>query len=156
MDIERLAGTTLGNYDIGEQEGLHFFSMEYVDGLPLDELVRTKGRLEADEAVSIISQAVRVDRSAPARPPAPAKRGLSRRGRLVIAAVLIAVLAFQIAAILAVFAILSSFDYDSLKTTISQAVEEYPCPAAMEAARRGTPVLFGEGNRKGCLQPGRF
>jgi len=153
MDIERLAGTTLGNYDIGEQEGLHFFSMEYVDGLPLDELVRTKGRLEADEAVSIISQAVRVDRSAPARPPAPAKRGpsrrgLSRRGRLVIAAVLIAVLAFQIAAILAVFAILSSFDYDSLKTTISQAVEEDPCPAAMEAARRGTPVLFTEENRK--------
>jgi serine/threonine protein kinase len=44
-------------YDIGEEEGLHFFSMEYVDGKPLDELVRGKGRLTADEAIEIISQA---------------------------------------------------------------------------------------------------
>jgi serine/threonine protein kinase len=44
-------------YDIGQEEGLHFFSMEYVDGQSLDEIVRKRGSLEAGEAIDIISQA---------------------------------------------------------------------------------------------------
>ena len=43
-------------FDIAEEEGLHFFSMEYMDGRTLDEILREAGRLKADEAIRIISQ----------------------------------------------------------------------------------------------------
>jgi serine/threonine protein kinase/Tfp pilus assembly protein PilF len=44
-------------HDIAEEEGLHFFSMEYMEGKTLDELLKEKGRLEPGEAIRIISQA---------------------------------------------------------------------------------------------------
>jgi hypothetical protein len=46
-------------YDIGEAEGLPFFSMEYVRGSSLSELVRRQGRLDPSTAVSYILQAAR-------------------------------------------------------------------------------------------------
>jgi serine/threonine-protein kinase len=44
-------------HDIAEEKGLHFFSMEYIEGRTLDKLLEEKGRLEVDEAIRIISQA---------------------------------------------------------------------------------------------------
>lgn len=46
-------------YDIGEAEGLPFFSMEYVRGSSLSEVVRRQGRLDPQTAVSYILQAAR-------------------------------------------------------------------------------------------------
>ena len=46
-------------YDFGEDAGLHFFSMEWVRGGPLDHLIREKGRLEPRLAVSYAVQAAR-------------------------------------------------------------------------------------------------
>ena len=46
-------------HDIGEQEGLHFFSMEYVQGQSLGDLVKKQGPLPANEAVSHVIQAAR-------------------------------------------------------------------------------------------------
>ncbi|HKY03261.1 MAG TPA: serine/threonine-protein kinase [Blastocatellia bacterium] len=43
-------------YDIGEVEGQHFLSMEYVDGEDLGSLLRRIGRLPSDKAVEIASQ----------------------------------------------------------------------------------------------------
>jgi serine/threonine-protein kinase len=43
-------------YDIGEVEGQHFLSMEYVDGEDFASLLRRIGRLPADKAVEIASQ----------------------------------------------------------------------------------------------------
>ncbi|HVG20907.1 MAG TPA: serine/threonine-protein kinase, partial [Blastocatellia bacterium] len=43
-------------YDIGEVEGQHFLSMEYVDGEDLASLLRRIGRLPADKAVEIANQ----------------------------------------------------------------------------------------------------
>ncbi len=40
-------------YDIGEVEGLHYISMEYVDGEDLSVLLRRIGRLPADKAIEI-------------------------------------------------------------------------------------------------------
>src|ERR1017187_5994491 len=40
-------------YDIGESDGLHFISMEYVDGEDLQSLLRRIGRLPHDKAVEI-------------------------------------------------------------------------------------------------------
>ncbi|MDR3699551.1 MAG: serine/threonine-protein kinase [Candidatus Sulfopaludibacter sp.] len=40
-------------YDIGQIDGLHFISMEYVDGEDLSSLLRRIGRLPADKAVEI-------------------------------------------------------------------------------------------------------
>jgi serine/threonine-protein kinase len=40
-------------YDIGESDGLHFISMEYVDGEDLASLLRRIGRLPHDKAVEI-------------------------------------------------------------------------------------------------------
>jgi len=40
-------------YDIGEIEGLPFFTMEYVDGEDLGSLLRRIGRLPGDKAVEI-------------------------------------------------------------------------------------------------------
>lgn len=46
-------------YDFGEDAGRHFFSMEWVQGGPLDHLIREKGRLEPRLAVSYALQAAR-------------------------------------------------------------------------------------------------
>ena len=46
-------------YDFGEDTGLHFFSMEWVRGGPLDHLIREKGRLESKLAASYAVQAAR-------------------------------------------------------------------------------------------------
>ena len=40
-------------YDVGEVEGLHFLSMEYIDGEDLASLLRRIGRLPADKALEI-------------------------------------------------------------------------------------------------------
>ncbi|UCD57962.1 MAG: protein kinase, partial [Candidatus Hydrogenedentota bacterium] len=44
-------------FDIAEEEGLHFFSMQYVEGKSLDAVLKEKGRLDVDEAIRIIIQA---------------------------------------------------------------------------------------------------
>jgi len=46
-------------YDIGEQDGMHFFSMEFVEGQSLNDLVRKEGKLDAEMAVGYILQAAR-------------------------------------------------------------------------------------------------
>jgi hypothetical protein len=46
-------------YDIGEANGVPFFSMEYVRGHSLSDLVRRQGRLDPQTAVSYILQAAR-------------------------------------------------------------------------------------------------
>jgi serine/threonine protein kinase len=46
-------------YDIGEQTGTHFFSMEFVSGQSLMDLVRKEGKLDAEVAVGYILQAAR-------------------------------------------------------------------------------------------------
>ena len=43
-------------YDIGEVDGLHFLSMEFVDGEDLSSLIRRIGRLPEDKAVEIARQ----------------------------------------------------------------------------------------------------
>jgi serine/threonine protein kinase len=43
-------------YDIGEVDGQHFLSMEYVDGEDLASLLRRIGRLPSDKAVEIAGQ----------------------------------------------------------------------------------------------------
>ena len=43
-------------YDIGETEGLHFISMEYVDGEDLASLLRRIGRLPPDKGLDIARQ----------------------------------------------------------------------------------------------------
>src|SRR5207302_4726405 len=40
-------------YDIGEVEGQHFISMEYIDGEDLSTLLRRIGRLPGDKAIEI-------------------------------------------------------------------------------------------------------
>jgi eukaryotic-like serine/threonine-protein kinase len=44
-------------YDVGEDVGLPFIAMEYVDGETLAELLLRRGRLEPDEAVALVLQA---------------------------------------------------------------------------------------------------
>jgi hypothetical protein len=46
-------------YDIGEDKGIHFFSMEYVPGPNLAELVRRDGPLDAAQAAGYVLQAAR-------------------------------------------------------------------------------------------------
>jgi serine/threonine-protein kinase len=43
-------------YDIGEVDGRHFLSMEYVDGEDLASLLRRIGRLPSDKAVDVARQ----------------------------------------------------------------------------------------------------
>src|SRR5207247_1610689 len=43
-------------YDIGETEGQHFLSMEYVDGEDLGSLLRRIGRLPPDKALEVARQ----------------------------------------------------------------------------------------------------
>lgn len=44
-------------HDIGEDQGLQFFSMEYVEGRALDTILEHKGTMDADEAIKIVTQA---------------------------------------------------------------------------------------------------
>ena len=44
-------------FDISIQEDLHFFSMEYVEGKTLDDVLKEKGKLTVGEAVRIMTQA---------------------------------------------------------------------------------------------------
>lgn len=46
-------------YDFGEDHRLHYFSMEFVDGKSLGELVKKKGKLDPEEAVGYTLQAAR-------------------------------------------------------------------------------------------------
>ncbi len=46
-------------YDIGEESGTHFFSMEFVPGQSLMELVKSEGKLDIEVAVGYILQAAR-------------------------------------------------------------------------------------------------
>ncbi|MGL4424559.1 MAG: serine/threonine-protein kinase [Gemmataceae bacterium] len=46
-------------YDIGEDRGTHFFSMEFVNGKSLMELVKSEGKLDIEVAVGYILQAAR-------------------------------------------------------------------------------------------------
>ena len=46
-------------YDIGEDKGIHFFSMEYVKGQNLHALVKGHGKLDADVAAGYVVQAAR-------------------------------------------------------------------------------------------------
>ncbi|MEW6368142.1 MAG: protein kinase [Acidobacteriota bacterium] len=43
-------------YDIGESAGVHYVSMEYLDGTTLAEMLRTHGRLSADDGIPIVKQ----------------------------------------------------------------------------------------------------
>ncbi|MBW3671519.1 MAG: protein kinase [Acidobacteria bacterium] len=44
-------------YSIGEDQGRHYFVMEYVSGRPLDNIIRERGRLDSTQAAQIILQA---------------------------------------------------------------------------------------------------
>jgi tetratricopeptide (TPR) repeat protein/predicted Ser/Thr protein kinase len=44
-------------FDITEEQDLHFFSMEYIEGTTLDKILEERGKLELNEAARIISQA---------------------------------------------------------------------------------------------------
>jgi hypothetical protein len=46
-------------YDFGQQDGLHYFSMEFVDGRTLGELLKERGRLDAEVAAGYVLQAAR-------------------------------------------------------------------------------------------------
>ncbi len=46
----------VGVYDVGEEEGIHYFVMEYVEGKNLKEVIREKGTLPINEAVNIAKQ----------------------------------------------------------------------------------------------------
>ncbi|WP_070151921.1 serine/threonine-protein kinase [Sphingobium phenoxybenzoativorans] len=43
-------------YDVGEAEGVPYIAMEYVDGLPLDQLLGTEGRLGLERALRLGAQ----------------------------------------------------------------------------------------------------
>ncbi|MFH1626225.1 MAG: serine/threonine-protein kinase [Pseudomonadota bacterium] len=44
-------------YDIGEEDGVHFFSMEYIKGKTLEDLLKEEGFLDVERAIEIIAQA---------------------------------------------------------------------------------------------------
>lgn len=46
-------------YDVGSDRGVHFFSMEFVNGRTLAELVKEHGKLDAEEAAGYVLQAAR-------------------------------------------------------------------------------------------------
>lgn len=46
-------------YDLGVDDGTHFFAMEYVQGQPLSDIVTEHGRLDAEIAVGYVLQAAR-------------------------------------------------------------------------------------------------
>jgi predicted Ser/Thr protein kinase len=46
-------------YEVGEESGRHFFSMEYVEGLTVLDIIDRRGFLENEEALSVTLQAAR-------------------------------------------------------------------------------------------------
>lgn len=46
-------------YDIGLDHGLHYFSMEYIDGEPLSALLKREGRIDPEVAAGYVLQAAR-------------------------------------------------------------------------------------------------
>ncbi len=46
-------------YDLGQDADIHFFSMEFVRGCSLDELIKKEGKLDAEVAVGYVLQAAR-------------------------------------------------------------------------------------------------
>jgi serine/threonine protein kinase len=42
-------------YDQGSENGIHYISMEYLEGLDLHHMIRDKGRLSTEESINIIS-----------------------------------------------------------------------------------------------------
>jgi serine/threonine-protein kinase len=76
-------------YDIGEVEGLHYISMEYIDGEDLAVLLRRIGRLPADKAVEIARKvcaglAAAHDKGVLHRDLKPANIMIDGRGQVVI------------------------------------------------------------------------
>ena len=74
-------------YDIGEFDGLHFLSMEYVDGEDLASLLKRIGRLSTDKAVEVARQmcaglAAAHDKGVLHRDLKPANVMLDGRGRV--------------------------------------------------------------------------
>jgi formylglycine-generating enzyme required for sulfatase activity len=43
-------------YDVGEQDGLYYFVMEYLEGRPLNQFIRERGQFPADEILPILNQ----------------------------------------------------------------------------------------------------
>ena len=74
-------------YDIGEQDGRHFLTMEYVDGEDLASLLKRIGRLPGDKAIDVARQlcaglAAAHDRGVLHRDLKPANVMLDGRGRV--------------------------------------------------------------------------
>ena len=51
-------------YDIGDVDGTKFFSMEYVPGRTLADVVKDEGKLDPETAVGYVLQAARVEQPA--------------------------------------------------------------------------------------------
>ncbi|MDC3412898.1 Stk1 family PASTA domain-containing Ser/Thr kinase [Terrihalobacillus insolitus] len=43
-------------YDVGEEDGIYFMAMEYVNGMTLKKYIQTYGPIEVDEAIDIMKQ----------------------------------------------------------------------------------------------------
>lgn len=62
---EALAAASLSHpnivsiYDVGEQEGMHYIVMEYVNGKTLKEFIKETGRVSTKDAVTIAIQVLR-------------------------------------------------------------------------------------------------
>lgn len=46
-------------YDVGEEDGIHFFAMEYIVGVDLDQKLRKERRVATEQAVDLMLQAVK-------------------------------------------------------------------------------------------------
>ena len=46
-------------YDVGEEDGIYYIIMEFIDGCTLKDIIREKGRLPVNEAVDIAGQICR-------------------------------------------------------------------------------------------------
>ncbi|MEX2664613.1 protein kinase domain-containing protein [Candidatus Uabimicrobium amorphum] len=47
-------------YDMGEQNGKYYYTMDYIDGLPLDEYIKKEGRISSKRAARIIRDVAKV------------------------------------------------------------------------------------------------
>ncbi len=43
-------------FDVGKYQGLYYFSMEYIDGVTVDDLIRHEGLLDIDKVIDLIMQ----------------------------------------------------------------------------------------------------